>query len=135
MIAQAHSKKQKLSQPMSHSFGDISELAKGDVGYRRAQLRQCKFSSECGLHSVYPEINGSAHQVLQKINDLVQESKKLQRHGKVGVATGDNGAGEESWEELEMDMSLSEPNLASEESRENASSNGERRRPFSAGLK
>ena len=114
---------------MSHSFGDISELVKRDMAYRKARLQQCKFSSEYGLHSVYPEINGSAEQVLQKINDLVQESKKLHRLGEVGVASGDNDdVGEESWEELDVAMSLSEPNLAAEESRENInSSNGELR--------
>ena len=122
LIAQAH-KKKLASQPMSRSFGDISELeATDDAARRIAHLQQCKFASECGLHSVYPEVEGSAHDVMRKMTTLIQESKKLQRRNGVGVADEE---GEEQWEGLDVNMSLSEPNLASEDSREDVGSDGE----------
>jgi hypothetical protein len=113
---------------MSRSFANISELQDGNAEsayYRKARLleEQLKFSSECGLHS---EIEGSAQVVLKKMDDLIRESKKLERRG--GERTrrwaGQGVESEDQWEELNMEMSLSEPNLiGSQESSENLSKN------------
>ena len=103
---------------MSRSFANISELQEGgnaeSAYYRRARLleEQLKFSSECGLG--YREVEESAHLILKGMDNLIQESKKLERRGGGEGRRRWAGKGvepEDQWEELDMEMSLSEPNL------------------------
>ena len=120
LIAQAHKNKLSSRQPMSRSFANISELQDGgnaeSAYYRRARLleEQLKFSSEFGLG--YPEVEGSAHLVMKRMDNLIQESKKLERRRGGGEGrrrwAGQGVEPEDQWEELDdMEMSLSEPNL------------------------
>ena len=117
LIAQAH-KNKLASQPISRSFDNLSELVEnGDeaAAYRRARLKQFKFSSECGLDSSYGELEGSAHLVMRRMDALIQESRKLERRGQrqqtAGQGAGQGEEPEDQWEEIDMGMSLSEPNL------------------------
>ena len=122
LIAQAHRNKLSSEQPMSRSFANISELqdSSAESAYRRARLKQFKFSSECGLHS---ELEGSAQLVMRRMDDLIQESKKLERRGRGRARQGEEP--EDQWEELDMEMSLSEPNLVgSQDSQDNLNRNG-----------
>ena len=120
LITLAHKNKLLSQQPMSRSFANISELQDGGSAklayYRRACLleEQLKFSLECGLHSPgYREVEGSAQLVMKRMDNLIRESNRLERRG---------GEGRKRWarqvvevedqsEELDMEMSLSEPNL------------------------
>lgn len=123
LIAQAHKNKLSSQQPMSRSFANISELQdnSAESAYRRARLQQFKFSSECGLHS---ELEGSAQLVMRRMDKLVQESKKLERREQRWPGQGEEP--EDQWEELDMELSLSEPNLiGSQDSQDSLDTNGE----------
>ena len=133
LIAQAHKKKLSSRQPMSRSFANISELQDGgnaeSAYYRKARLleEQLKFSSECGLHVPgYREVEGSAHLVMKRMDNLIRESKKLERKGgREGRRrwVGQGVEPEDQWE-LDMEMSLSEPNLiGSQDSSESINKN------------
>ena len=125
LIAQAHKNKLAL-QLISRSFDNLSELLESGndaAAYRRARLKQFKFSSECGLPSTYGELEGSAHLVMRRMDMLIQESKKLERRGQRRQTTGQGEESEDQWEE--HDMSLSEPNLlGSTDSQDSLFSNG-----------
>lgn len=130
----AHAHKSKLAgQPVSRSFDNLSGLLKTDedVAQRKARLKQFKFSSDCGLHSGYSELEENAHQVMRKMDTLIHESKKLQRQGQLRPPStpGQEEQGEDQWEGLEVDMTQSEPNLAGEGSQEDIGRRGGSRVP------
>lgn len=129
LIAQAHKNKLSSRQPMSRSFANISELqnSSAESAYRRARLQQFKFSSECGLHS---ELEGSAQLVIGRMDKLIHESKRLERRGQrrrqAGRGEDQGEEPEDQWEELDMELSLSEPNLVgSQDSQDSLDRNGE----------
>ena len=59
-------------------------------------------------------MEGSVQLVMKRMDRLIQESKKLERRGQTGRQLAEQGEREEpedQWEEPDLEMSLSEPNL------------------------
>ena len=136
IIAQAHKSRLASQPPTSRSFADLSELreaSRNPTNHRARFLQQHKFSSEFRLHSTSTELGANANQVMKRIDALIQESRRVRNGcGQQGVG-GRGHEGEDQWEELDMDLTLSDPSLAAaaaeeeeeEESRGNNNGGGE----------